>query len=180
MIKEFSVHAKPRNNNAKIFFLIGISISALVFILSLMIESYKGVVGFAALLMITTSILIYTKYVAVDFYYDITFDYNEAPVFVVRQVTGKRATTLCRIEIADIDSVQYVTKKDKSKELKEKGVKRYIYTPTLFPPDCFRIFASNRYEKYELVIECSSEFAELLVQYSKEAKENRILEDNEE
>lgn len=170
MIKEFSVHPKPSNKKSKIFFLISFLISALGILLYLMMDMYKGIVGIFAILMLTTSILIYTKFIAVELYYDITFDTNETPIFVVRQLTGKRQTTLCRINLADINSVRHESREEYKRHKTPKGVRRYIYAPTLFPKEVYRVFGKNRYESYELIIECSSDFADLLLEYAKEAK----------
>ena len=97
MIKEITVHPKPKSNNAKIATLVFVLIAAIGFVFYFQMESYKGLVGVFALCALTTGILFYTKFVSPEFYYDITFDANEEPIFVVRQVVGKRQTTLSRI-----------------------------------------------------------------------------------
>ncbi len=177
MISEFSVHPKPRNNNAKIFFTAGLFLSALAFFAYLTVPSYKGLIGVLAIALITAAILIYTKYVSVDYYYDITFDSNEAPIFVVRQVTGKRQSTLCRIDMADIVKITYETSEERRKKKKDINSKLYVYTPTLFPPDIYRILAKNRYDSFELIIEGTEELARLLTEYSDEARRLRALEE---
>ena len=177
MIKEFSVHPKPSNKNAKIAFIVTFLISALGVAFYIMLDRYKGIVGLFAILMLTTSILIYTKFIAVELYYDITFDSEETPIFVVRQITGKRQTTLCRIALGDINSITHETKEEHKRHKTPSGVRKYVYAPTLFPKETYRISAKNRYESYELIIECSNEFAELITDYSKEAK--LLVEDEE-
>ena len=173
MIKEFSTHPKPVNNNAKIAFLIAILVSALGFVTYFVIDRYKGVVGTAALMMLTTAILFYTKYISPEFYYDVTVDSEGTPIFVVRQVIGKRQTSLCRIDLADISAVTKQTAKEKREHKIAEGYKAYVYTPTLMPPKTYLIKVSARYEKAEIRIEASDEFAELLREYAKEARDMR-------
>jgi hypothetical protein len=177
MIKEFSVHAKPRNNNAKIMFLILILIAGVGLVGSFFLEHYRGVVGVFALMILVTAILIYTKYISAVFYYDITFDYEETPIFVVRQVVGRRQTTLCRIGLADIQKIELEDKKAKSGHKTPKNVHKYSYAPTLFPKEVYRMYIHNRHETAEIVIEGTAEFADLLRAYAKEAKEAYMEEE---
>jgi hypothetical protein len=179
MIKELTVHPKPKSNNAKIATLIFVLISAVGFIFYFQMEAYKGVVGVAALSALTTGILLYTKFVSPEFYYDITFDANEEPIFVVRQVVGKRQTTLSRIGLADISKVEKEVGEAYRKHKTPKYTRKYVYAPTMFPKEIYRLTVKNRYEEAEIVIECSDEFAALLKDYSKEAKANREAEGEE-
>ena len=176
MINEFSVHPKPQNNYAKLFSLLAMLLAVGCIILYSVIEHYKGVVGVVAMMFITTAVLIYTKYIAVDFYYDITFDSEGIPLFVVRQIIGRRQTTLCRIELWDIESVEHQTDKERRAHKTASGVRKYTYAPTVFPKENYLI-TTGSYEKNEIVIECSQEFAELLSSYAKEAKEMRVDEE---
>ncbi len=170
MIKEFSVRPKPKNNNARIAFLITVLLSAAGFVTYFFMDRYKGVVGMAALLLLVTALLFYTKYISPVFSYDITFDSANTPVFVVRQIVGKRITTLCRLDLADITEICKEGKKERKAHKAEKGVKRYIYAPTLFPPEVFRLSVKSMYERAEVIIECSDEFAALISEYSTEAR----------
>lgn len=173
MIQEFSTHPKPANKNAKIAFLVAILVSALGFVTYFVIDKYKGIVGTAALMMLTTAILFYTKYISPEFYYDITIDSEGTPVFVVRQIIGKRQTTLCRIDLADIASVTKQSSVERKAHKTAAGYKAYVYTPTLMPSKTYLITVTSRYEKAEIRIEGTDEFAELLLEYSKEARDMR-------
>ncbi len=177
MINEFSVHPKPRNKNAKIAFLIAILVSAGGFVAYSLMPRYRGVVGTFALFVLVTAILFYTKFIAPAFHYDITVAADGTPLFVVRQVTGKRATTLCRIELANITAVEYETRAARKAHKTEKGTRVYVYAPTMFPPDVYRIISKSRYETSEIIIEANEEFAGLLRDYSEEA---RLMQSDEE
>ncbi len=170
MISEFSVHPKPKNKNAKILTLVLFAVAAALFIAYIAVPVYKGMIGVLAIIAITAAILIYTKFISASYYYDITFDINKSPLFVVRQKTGKRETTLCRIDLADIADIKHETNEERRKHKKDISAKLYVYTPTLFPPDVYRITAKNRYDSFEVIIEGTEEFAELLRSYSDEAK----------
>lgn len=170
MIQEFSVRPKPANNNAKIAFLIAILLSAVGFVTYFMIEKYKGIVGTLALFILTTAILFYTKYISPEFYYDVAFDSQGVPTFVVRQIIGKRQTTLCRIDLADIKSVDKQTSKERSSHKTPVGYRVYNYTPTLMPKETYLITVTSTYEKAEIRIEGTDELAKTLREYSDEAR----------
>ncbi len=180
MIKEITVNPKPRNNKAKLFFTVGMIITALSFILYCTMDKYRGIVGVIAIMAVSISVLIYTKFVAVDFYYDVTFDSDDAPIFVVRQITGRRQTTLCRIDIADIYDIKHETAAERKAHKRKNGTKLYVYAPTLLPEDSYRVVAKNRYDSFEMIIECDEEFASLLSAYAAEARAARALLDDEE
>lgn len=170
MIQEFSVHPKPANKNAKIAFLITVLIAAVGFVTYFVIDRYKGIVGTAALMVLTTAILFYTKYISPEFYYDITFDSEGTPLFVVRQIIGKRQSTLCRVNLSDISSVVKQDYAEKKAHKVAQGYISYVYTPTLMPPISYLITVTSRYERAEIRIEGTDEFAELLRGYSVEAR----------
>ncbi len=176
MIKEFSVRPKPQNNVAKIVLLVALLVSGAGVATYLVIDKYKGIVGFCAMLVLVSAILIYTKYIAPMFYYDVMLDGGGTPLFVVRQVVGKRQSTLCRIELADIVSVTHETGEERRKHKTPKGVRRYNYAPTMLPKEVWRIEAKGKYESSEIIIEGTPEFAALLIEYSNEAREMSIEE----
>jgi len=70
------------------------------------IPHYKGVVGLFAIAAIVVSVTVYTKYISPVFFYDITFDGYGVPVFVVRQVIGRRETTLARLSLSEITEIR--------------------------------------------------------------------------
>ena len=174
MISEFSVHAKSKNNNAVIAFVVLLIVSALGFTAYFFLESYKGVVGVFALMILTVAILVYTKFIAPSFYYDVAVDSENVSMFVVRQIIGKRQTTLCRIDLADIVSIEYETKKDRIRHKTPRGVRKYIYAPTMFPNEIYRITAKNRYETAEIIVEGTEVFLETMRAYVNEARLMRV------
>ena len=170
MIREISVHPVPQNKNAERAFLIAILLSAVGFVAYFSMDKYKGIVGTVALMILTTAILFYTKYISPEFYYDISVDSDGVPMFLVRQVIGKRQTTLCRVELADITSIVEQTAKERKAHKAGADFKSYVYTPTLMPKSTYLITVNSRYEKAELRIEATEDFASLLREYSGEAR----------
>lgn len=170
MISEFSVKPKPQNNNAKIFTVVALGIGAIAIIVSMLIPRYQGLVGTVGVCFLVTSILLYTKFVSPVYYYDIVEDENGLPLLVVRQVVGKRGTTLCRVEICAIRKIESQTGKEARAHKTPTGMKKYIYTPTLFPPSVYRLTVISEYESAEIVIEGTEEFADLLWKYAEEAR----------
>ena len=179
MIREFSVRPTPTNKNAKVFFIAALCLSLLTLILYFSVEKYKGIVGLFIIFFLTAAILVYTKYISAQYYYDITFDSEGAPIFVVRQITGKRQTTLCRIDLYAIRSVTHLLAEERKKHKAPEGAARYVYTPTLFPDRVCVVYVKSSYEHAELVIECSEEFSSLLLSYAEQARQMRIEIDEE-
>ena len=153
-------------------------LSFISLIVAVFMEKYKGVVGLVTLALLTTAILVYTKYVAVVFHYDLVVEDVDEPLFVVRQTVGKRNVTLSRIALANINSVEKQTRAER-RARKTVGVSRYIYTPTLSPDESFCISISSRTEKAEIIVEMSDEFSEMLTSLVKEAKAMRESEEQD-
>lgn len=171
MIKEFSASPKPSNNKAKILSFASFAIALAIFAVSTVIKHYSGVVSMLSTSFLVVGIVLYTRYLSPVYYYDIMLDSEGTPLFVVRAVNGKRATTLCRIGIAEIMKVEREDRAARRAHKTPKTHMKYVYTPTLDPDVTYRLTTASRYEKAEIVIEASEEFAEMLVSYSVEAKQ---------
>lgn len=171
MNKSFSARPKPSNNNAKIAFGITLGIAAVGFLFYFLMERYRGIVGTVALFVLVTALLIYTKFISPSFVYDVIADGSDVPLFIVRQIIGKRVTTLCRIELSEIVSVKHETRAERRAHKTPRDYKKYVYAPTMSPAEDYRLTVINRYERAEIVIEISDELAELLREMVKEARE---------
>jgi len=185
MISEFSVHTKPTNNKAKISFFVFLALtvfSAAAYFLMRFLEVEKsGLVGFIPLFSIVVTVFFYNKYLSAKIYYDLTKDSEGTALFVVRQVIGKRASALCRIALYEITKIEKEGPAERKAHKTPVGTRKYAYLPTFLPETTFRISSKNRYESSEIIIECSDEFAAMLLDYSKEAKEIEMkLEEEEE
>ena len=99
MIREFSIKAKSANGKARTAFIVCMLFAFGLVMVSAIIDRYKGLVSMAAVGFLSLAIVIYTKYLASTYFYDITIDSSGIPLFVVRQQTGKRHSTLCRIAL---------------------------------------------------------------------------------
>ena len=181
MIKEISVRPKAQNNNSKILMSVFFALAAVALVISMTVESYRGVIGLVAVAFLVSAILVYTKYVSISFLYDVMIDSDGEPLFVVRQLVGKREVTLCRVSLSDVKSVEKESAAERKSHVTERGVSRYVYAPTLSPSVSYRITVANRYERSEIIVEGSEEFMNLLLEYSNEAREARAAEeDNQE
>ena len=177
MISSFSAHPKAQNKNAKIFMAAFFVLAFIALIVSMLMTSYTWVAGMVVLASLTTAILIYTKYVTVDFYYDVITDDVDEPLLVVRQQVGKRSVTLCRVPLADIMTVTKETKEERKNHKRERGVGLYVYSPTLSPSVSYRILVSNRYERSEVILEGSDDFFAKIKEISQEARRMREIEE---
>lgn len=179
MIREFSTKANPENNNARIAFSVLIALSAIVTAIYLFVERYKGLVGLAVMILLVSAIYIYTRYVGVQYYYDITFEHTGEPLFVVRRTVGKKSSTLARVALRDITYIKREKREETKSHKTPYGYRKYFYTPTLIPTSVTRIAVINQYEKAEIVVEISDEYTSLLSAYANEAREGLSLEDGE-
>ena len=170
MIREFSSKAKPSNNKANLALGALFTLAALSLLCAMLMERYGGLVELLTVALIVAAVVIYTKYVAAVYYYEVTFDYAGTPVFVVRQLTGKRETTLARLGIAEIISVTSESREERGKHNTPHGTRKYTYVPTLSPEQTLRITYESPYERAELIIEAPAEFGELLLSYAEEAR----------
>ena len=131
-------------------------------------ERYRGIIGLFGVVLLTAALYVFIKYVSCEYYYDVVLTDNE-PLFVVRQKIGKRSTVMSRITLSSIIEVVPQTALQKRSHKTPAGYLRYFFIPTMMPELTIRITSVTRYEKSEIVIEASKEFAELLSEYSKEA-----------
>ena len=171
MIKEFSIHAKPTNTKARLVFSVCFFASFAVLAASTFLVHYKGVVGLVGLALLVAAITLYTKYLSCSYYYEIVFDSEGTPLFVVNQLIGKRITTLCRIGLFEIVKIECENADEKKNHKTPSGVKKYSYVPTLFAERICRIYTVGKYERAEIVIEVSDEIAAFLSDYAREARE---------
>lgn len=141
--------------------------------LSTVIPLYRGLVSMAGVLLLTLALVFYTKYILPIYFYDIFIDSDGTPLFVVRQQTGKRQSTLCRIPLNEILRVEKQSRQQRREHKTPYEVKKYAYLPTLDPDEIYRITTSGRYERAEILIECSEGFAKMLTVYSAEARQLR-------
>ena len=169
-MREISTKVKPSNDKARrlatALFLIGMA----VFLISMAIEAYSGIVSTAALVILVFAIMIHTKYIAPVYYYDLTRDYDGNAVFVVRQITGKRESTLCRIDLSGLRSVEREDSATRREHKTPSGYVKYNYSPTLMPEVLYRITYICPYERAEILIEASDEYAETLRALAEEAR----------
>ena len=179
MISELSVSPRPANKSATVTFGALLFSAAIATVLYLTAERFRGVIGLLTIAFITAAVLIYTRYIAVKYYYDVTFDTSSQAVFTVRQLIGKRVSTLCCIRLSSITKLAYEKREERKGHKIPYGVRKYNYTPTLIPEDTIRIYSQTRIEKAEIVIEGSYELLSRLESFAREAREIAALNEEE-
>ena len=177
MIREFSVRATPSNNNARIIMSLFLAFAAVTAVVSMLVDYLSGLISILTVALISGAVVIYTRYVACEYYYDLTTDHAGDQIFVVRQVTGKRETTLARVSLSEICKVECENSATAKSHRTPAGFKKYFYTPTLMPDTICRLTVVGRYESSEIVIECSDEYADVLSNLSKEASASIVKPD---
>lgn len=162
MITELHLRVKPQNNKAKGLFYTFFVLSFVLFALSYAASAYRWISQMAAVGCLVTAILLYTKFISAIYYYEIMLDSSDVPVFVVRQQTGRRSVTLCRIALADIVAIERQSRDEYRRHKTDAHKVRYMYLPTLFPAVVYRLTVVSRYENAEILLEGSDEFAQHL------------------
>ena len=170
MIRDFSVHPKAQNNNSKILMSAFFGVAIAAFVVSLFMDAYTWVAGMVIFASLITAIFVYTKYVSVEFYYDVAVEGMAEPLFIVRQLIGRRNVTLCRVALADIKEIRRETDEERRLHKTPKNTALFVYMPTLMPKVCYRVYVNDGFDKSELLLEGSEEFFKELLLLANEAR----------
>ena len=185
MINEISVRPKPSNNKAKISFIVFMALFAFGTVAYLVMRYMKveksGLVGFIPLVSVTVAVFFYNKYLSGGYTYQVTFDSAGTPLFLITQTVGNRISTLCRVALFEIVKIEEETYSEMKAHKTPADHRRYVYLPTYLPSRVYRITSRSRYERSEIVIECSEEYADLLRKFVAEAREMQTtIDENDE
>ena len=179
MIQEFAVRPVPKNQNARILFFTLLGGAAAAIAASYFMNAYKGIVQLASLILLVAAVTVYTRYLGAVYSYEVTYDSDGTPIFVVCQFSGKRRTSLCRVDLADIVQIEALSTEQYRAYKTEQGIKRYNYTPTLFPPEVNLMRVRGRHEKADVLLEITAECRDALLSYAAEARATRLANDGE-
>ena len=193
MISPFTINPKPENNKAKTAVAILGTLGGIIFLVSMQIPRYQGIVALFGMMLIVAALTISVKYILSEFTYEITESDGEW-LFVVGQRSGKRYTTLCRVGLASVRSIEKKRRGEKEdnglyfadqrlanavlrSNLIHKEHQRSSYIPTLMPSSYYVMTVENRYEKAKIALQLTDGMADLLRTYAEEA---RLLAPNDE
>ena len=179
MISEFSARVKPTNKKARTVVNVSLLSSLLCLVCYMLVDKYRGFVGLGIVGFIATAVFFYTKYMAVEYLYDITFDGEQNPLFVIRQRIGKRYSTLCRIDLWSLKKVEKKSREEMKGYRADSGVVKYVYSPTFMPDSVHLLTVRSHSEHADIIIEAPDEFAEYLRAAAKEASEYKQIADEE-
>ncbi len=177
MVNEFSASPKPQNKSAHITCSILTALFAVLAVIYAIVDKYRGLIGLAAMIFLVAGIYIYTKYISVKYYYDITKDKEGCALFVIRREVGKRQSTMYMTPIFRIKDVKLHSRKDARPT--DSGYAKHSFKPTFLPDKTYHIIVESRLEKSEIIIECGEDFANLLLVYATEERERVRLEEEE-
>ena len=181
MISEFSLKTRPQNKRSVYLFIafsIGAVAAGILYIALMKLGKYHGIAGLLTMVMVIGAIFIYTRYMAAQYYYDVTV-VNNTPLFIVRHKLGKRETTMCRIELGAIVSVEKQTREERKRHKTPSDLARYNYSPSISPEVTYLITARSRYEKAEITVEANDEFAAALLRQAELARTEYFSDDEE-
>ena len=169
MISEITVRPKSKNKYAHLICAAFLAVAVGVTVIYLTVQRYRGVIGLGAIAMLAAAIYMYTKYIGAEYCYDVSV-VSGTPMFLVRQKVGRRSTLLLDIHISGIREVRPESREERRAHKTPEGTRRYTFTPTVCPKETYRIIYSRHGDLVEIVIECTAEFAELLMSYAEEAR----------
>ena len=179
MISDMKIRPKASNDKGKRVFLLLLVLAGAVFITSLFLELYQGIVQLVALILLTASLFFYNRYLATTYEYEITTDYDGTPVFVVSSYSIKRVSALCRIALWDIREIVRMSREERKAHQTPKEMAKHDYIPTLSPDSVLCIVQKSRYEKSEIYIESNEIFEEYLRGVVTEAYNLKPSDDDE-
>ena len=196
MISPFTINPNPENNKAKTAVAILGTLGGVIFLVSMQIARYQGLVALAAMMLIVAALTVSVKYILSEFTYEITESDGEW-LFVVGQRSGKRYTTLCRVGLASVVSIEKKKRGEKDddglyfadqrlanaflrRNLIHKEHQRYFYLPTMMPDFYYVMTVENRYEEAKIALQLTDGMADLLRTYAEEARLLAPNDDEEE
>ncbi|MBQ7363783.1 MAG: hypothetical protein IJW48_04980 [Clostridia bacterium] len=168
---EISVHVKPTNKLANYIVYASLISAALCIGVCFFIESYQGIFGIIAMAFITAAIFFYTKYLSAEYIYDLLTDRDGLPLFIIRSRTGRRETTLARLDLYAIRKLERLTREELKGRKSDTGVTKYTYAPTFRPAEAVLLTVRSRYERSDVIIEAPKEFTDLLSRSADLARE---------
>ena len=179
MIREFSVRPVPKNQNGRTVFFALLGAACASVAVSYFVSLYKGIIQLAALILLVAASFVYTRFVGCVYYYETAVDSEGTPIFVVAKAFGRRRTTLCRVDLADVVDIS-VLKADGLRAYKsEPNVKRYNYTPTLRPSEVHLRKVRSHAERADVFVELSEECCAVLLSNVSVARAMRAEEPEE-
>ena len=170
MISDMKFRPKSTNMKGKRVFLLTLIFALAIFLISLVLPAYQGVVQMVSLALLTVSLYYYNRYLATSYEYEITTDYDGTPVFVVASYQKKRTSTLCRIALWDVTSVKRYKREELAALPKDREVAVFKYNPTLSPDFITVVSVRSTHEKSDLHLETSEDFDAYFLSLVEEAK----------
>lgn len=167
MISPITINPKPENNKAKIYVAVLGTLGGLIFIFGMLASQYSGVISLVGMLLIVSALAISLKYINSSYAYEI-IDADGEWLFVVSQYSGRRNTTLCRVSLSSVTSLEKRQAKDKTKP--DTEYTRYVYIPTMMPESYYVMTVINRYERAKISLQLTDGMAEQIRLYAKEAR----------
>ena len=167
MIAPITITPKPENNKAKVFVATFGALGGLIFIFGMWAERYSGVISLVGMLLIVAAITISVRYIMSRFVYEIT-ELEGEWLFIVGQYSGKRYTTLCRVGLHSVVSIEKCSSRDKTK--RDLEYTRYTYLPTMMPDTYYVMTVRNRYEKAKISLQLTDAMAAQLTAFAEEAR----------
>lgn len=176
-IIEFTYRPITEKKRAYPLFFTLLIISGVLVLLSVQLTVAKGLISLAAVIGLTAAMFVFIRYVLAEFAYSVTCGADGEAVFVVTRTTGKRVSTMCCVRMAELSSVEKLTKEQQKQHAPDPKALKYNFAPSMSPEVVYLIKTSSRTSKCEIIIEGTDELAARLLEYSSYAKEDEEKSD---
>ena len=177
-IIEFTYKPITQKKRAYPIFFTILIISGVLVLLSVQMTVAKGLISLFAVFGLTIDMFVFIRYVLAEFAYSVTCGQDGDAVLVVTRTTGRRVSTMCCIRMAELSSVEKLTKEQKKQHAPDPKALKYNFAPSMSPEVVYLIKTASRTTKCEIIIEGTDELAARLLEYSSYAKEDEAANED--
>ena len=177
--KIFEFTYRPKNDKSKVtpLFYGVLLMSLLIALISINLPRFSGVVSLVSLVGLCYSLYLYTRFIASNYAYTVSWDSSGDPIFIVTKLTGKKATTMFSIKLKQLKCIEKFTKVNKLSDILSKQSKKYNYTQSYKAKEIYLLKSGEGRDECEVILECTDEVAKRLYEYSLIAKRTSLDEE---
>ena len=178
-IVPFSYRRLPDKKKAFPLFFSLLFPSCILFIVSMNISKYAGVMSLLSVVGLTASMLVYIRYVTSDYSYSVGPGENSEAFLIFTKLVGKRRSMMGCVPLYAVKSIEKLAYSDLKNHKRLKNVRRYNFAPTFMPSEIYFLKAQFGTESYEVVLEASDDFSARILEYARYAVLDRSEHDGE-
>ncbi len=181
---EYRYAPKPQNKKAALLVSLTAALGLLSIIGSMTGWGRQSLWQSAALLFICAALFFWLRYLSIKYVYTITDAYG-APMLIVTSIQGKRISTLCRMDLYRLSSIERIEDAE-SEEGKaalarfRSAAAKYSYMMTIAPKRLQILYGQEAGQSFAIRIEADEDFLSALSQMAAEGKRKKEEEPDDE